>query len=112
MTPFEQWTVLPHGKLTAIDPDVLTVTGDIDMPLTEFQRRMTIVRLASGRLVVFSAIALDEGEMKEIESFGRPAFLIVPNDHHRLDAKVWKERYPNIKVVAPAGAREKVEEVV
>jgi hypothetical protein len=110
--PFKEWTVLPHGKLTAIEPNLLTVTGELDMPLTEFERRMTIVRLASGRLVVFSAIALDEDEMRAVEAFGRPAFLVVPNDHHRLDAKIWKDRYPNIKVVAPAGAREKVEEVV
>ena len=112
MTPFDRWTVLPHGPLTVVAPGVLTVTGDLHMPMTEFQRRMTIVRLGSGRLVIFSAIALDEAEMREIESFGRPSFLVVPNDHHRLDARVWKERYPKITVVAPAGAREKVEEVV
>ena len=23
-----------------------------------------------------------------LEDFGEPAFLIVPNDHHRLDAKI------------------------
>jgi hypothetical protein len=59
------------------------------------------------------AIALDETEMATLESYGRPAFLIVPNDHHRLDAKAWKERYPQLQVVvAPEGAREKVAEVV
>src|SRR4029453_16485173 len=44
--------------------------------------------------------------------FGRPAFLVVPNDHHRLDAKAWKERYPQLRVVAPNGSRAKVEQVV
>jgi len=33
---------------------------------------MTIVRLGDGRLVVFSAIALDEDEMAALEAFGRP----------------------------------------
>ena len=110
--PFEQWTVLPHGPITQIAPNLLTVTGELEMPLTEFERRMTVVRLSNGRLVVFSAIALDDDEMARIEAFGRPAFLVVPNDHHRLDARIWKERYPDMKVVAPAGARAKVEEIV
>jgi hypothetical protein len=110
--PFSEWTVLPHGKLTAVDTNVLTVTGDLKMPLTDFERRMTVIRLGSGRLVVFSAIALDEEEMRALEEYGRPAFLVVPNDHHRLDARIWKERYPKMQVVAPAGAREKIEEVV
>ena len=60
---------------------------------------------------MWSAIALDEKEMATLEAFGRPAFLIVPNDHHRLDAKAWKERYPRVQVVAPQGSRAKVEEV-
>ena len=26
---FEQWTVLPHGKLAEVDENILTVTGDV-----------------------------------------------------------------------------------
>ena len=50
--------------------------------------------------------------MKTLEATGRPAFLIVPNDHHRLDAAAWKARFPQLQVVAPEGAREKVAEAV
>jgi hypothetical protein len=110
--PFDEWTVLPHGRLTALDDNLLTVEGNLPMPIGDFPRRMTIVRLEDGRLVIFSAVALDEPEMQAIETFGRPAFLIVPSDIHRTDARIWKDRYPDIFVVAPAGAREKVEEVV
>jgi hypothetical protein len=91
---------------------VLTVVGDLPMPLGTFPRRMTVVRLRSGKLVVYSAIALDESEMKELEGFGEPAYLVVPSDIHRMDAKIWKDRYPSMKVLAPAGVRKKVEEVV
>ena len=108
----EQWKVLPHGKLTEVDDNILTVTGKLHMPLTDLPRRMTVARLSDARLVIFSAIALDDGAMRELETYGRPAYLIVPNDHHRLDARAWKERYPSLQVVAPAGARAKVEQVV
>lgn len=110
--PFTEWKVLPHGKLTAIDTDILTVVGDIPMPVGDMKRRMTVVRLRDRRLVIFSAIALDEAEMHALEGFGEPAYLIVPNDHHRLDAKIWKDRYPSIRVVTPEGARDKVAEAV
>jgi hypothetical protein len=110
--PFEQWKVLPHGKLSEIDVNILTVTGEIRMPMMRLPRRMTVVRLNGSRLIVFSAISLDQDEMTKLEAYGRPAFLIVPSDKHRLDAKPWKNRYPAIQVVAPEGARAKVEDVV
>lgn len=110
--PHATWTVLPHSPLTHIDDDILTVQGDMKMPLGHFPRRMTVVRLANHRLVVFSAIALDDSEMRWLETWGRPAFLVVPSALHRLDAKVWKERYPEMFVVAPEGARAQAEEVV
>ena len=110
--PFQHWTVLPHGKLSPIDTNILTVVGEIHMPLLDLPRRMTVVRLADSRLVIFSAVALDDDEMSALAAYGRPAYLIVPSDKHRLDAKIWKDRYPEMQVVAPEGARAKVEETV
>jgi len=108
----QKWIVLPHGRIREIDKNILTVVGDLKMPLATLPRRMTIARLADARLVVFSAIALDESAMRVVEDFGKPAFLVVPSAIHRLDAKAWKARYPQMQVVAPEGARKEVEEVV
>ena len=110
--PYDTWKVLPHGTLTAVDDKVWTVTGTIHMPVGDFERRMTVVRLRDGGLVVYSAIALDEPQMAQLESLGHMAWLVVPGDDHRLDAKTWLQRYPTMHVAAPAGAREKALEVV
>ena len=110
--PFTEWTVLPHGKLARLDDNLLSVTGDLHMPVGDFSRRMTVVRLQDRRLIVYSAIALDEAEMSALEEFGDLSFLVVPNDIHRMDAKIWKDRYPNLQVIAPAGVKKQVEEVV
>jgi hypothetical protein len=107
-----EWKVLPHGELSEIDENLLTVTGTIEMPLMSLPRRMTIARLADSRLVVWSAIALDDAGTSKVEAYGEPAWLVVPNDHHRLDAGAWKRRYPQLRVVAPEGARKKIEEAV
>jgi hypothetical protein len=111
--PFSEWTVLPHGKLTRLEDNMRSVVGSLHMPpMGEVDRRMTVVRLTDGRLVVYSAIALDPAEMTELEQFGTPAYLIVPSDIHRMDVKSWKERYPAMRVITPAGSRAKVEKVV
>jgi hypothetical protein len=99
--------------LTKIDENILTVSGLLKMPpMGDVERRMTAVRLRDGGLVVYSAIALSEAEMSALEAFGTPSYLIVPNDIHRMDAKVWKDRYPAMQVITPVGARERVQEVV
>src|SRR4030095_8489195 len=110
--PFDHWTVLPHSPLASVADNIRTVVGTIHMPLMDLPRRMTVVRMAGRRLIVYSAIALGDEEMAALESFGDFAYLIVPSDKHRLDARIWKNRYPALTVVAPRGAREKVEKVV
>ena len=108
----DQWTVLPHGPLREIDYGLLTVVGQIPMPLGNFPRRMTVIGLSGSRTALFSPIPLVEPEMERIEQLGEPAFLIVPGGFHRLDARPYKARYPKAKVVAPPGSRVLVSEAV
>ena len=108
----DKWKVLPHERLTEVEPRLLTVVGQVRMPLGKFPRRMTVVGLSRKRTLIFSPIALGDREMKRIEALGMPAFMVVPNGFHRLDARPWKERYPDIKVLCPPGARARVEEAV
>ena len=110
--PFKEWTVLPHGKLTRVNDRIVTVVGDLKMPLLELPRRMTAIRLSTGELAIFSAIALREPDMAELEALGRPGFLIVPSVRHRLDAPGYAQRYPEMTVVAPRAGAEKIAEVV
>src|SRR6185295_10702372 len=108
----EKWDVMPHGPLVEVDEGLLTVAGEIVMPLGNFPRRMTVVALAGGGTAIYSAIALDAPEMARIEAMGPPVILIVPSDAHRMDAAIWKQRYPDLRVMAPPGAAEKVGVVV
>ena len=50
--------------------------------------------------------------MAQLEQLGRPAWLVVPNGWHRIDAARYVERYPDMKVICPGGARRMVEKVV
>lgn len=104
------WTVLDHGPIVKLTDNVWTVDGALpDMAL---RRRMTLVRLKDGRVVVHNAIALSEGLMRDIEAWGEPSVMIVPNGWHRLDAHAWKQRYAKSTVWCPRGATKRVEQVV
>jgi hypothetical protein len=102
--------VLRHGSIEKLEDNLWTVTGSL--PGMSLKRVMTVARLEDGDLVVHSAIALDEDGMSEIEGWGRPAFLLVPNAYHRLDAPAYVARYPDLRVLCPRGSRKKVEQVV
>lgn len=106
----ERWTVLPHGPIEKLEENLWRVTGAL--PNMALERVMTLARMADGRVVVHSAIALTDDEMREVEAWGEPAFLVVPNGWHRLDAPSFKNRYPSLRVVCPRGARKAVEKVL
>lgn len=100
------------GALREMSENLWVADGSIQMPPGPLPRRMTIARLPSGDLVIFSAIALDDAGMAQVDHLGSPRFLVVPNAFHREDAQAWKSRYPAMRVVAPEGAVSAVNEVV
>lgn len=103
---YATWTVLPHGPLERLEPNLWRVEGTLpNMPL---KRVMTAARLASGDLVVNNPIALDARAMVEFDAIGRVAFIVVPNGWHRLDLHAFRARYPTAQVLAPSGSRKKV----
>jgi hypothetical protein len=106
---FTTWTVLPHGPIEKLADNLWRVSGKLSENL---QRQMVLARMGDGRVIVHNAIALREEDMKQLEAWGKPAVLFVPNGYHRQDAVIWKQRYPGITVVTPAGARKRVSQVV
>jgi hypothetical protein len=102
--------VLPHGEIEQLAPNLWIVSGTLKgMPL---KRNMVVWRQADGTLVLHSVVALNDDGMKKLEALGKPVVMIVPNQGHRTDAARYKARFPGIVVVAPSGARKKVEEIV
>jgi hypothetical protein len=107
---FSTWTVLPHAPIEKLADNLWRVTGK--MPDGRVQRQMVLARMADGRVIVHNAIALDEPAMQELEAWGEPAVIFVPNSFHRQDALIWKQRYPKAIVAAPAGSKKRVAKVV
>jgi hypothetical protein len=104
------WRVLPHRPLEQLSQRVWRLEGDLEgMPM---KRVMTIAARGDGGLVVHNAIAADDAAMSAIAALGEIRAIVVPNGFHRLDAKVFHERFPDAQVICPAGARARVEQVI
>jgi hypothetical protein len=110
MKAHSTWTALPHGPIQKLTENLWRVEGTL--PDMDLGRVMTLVKRADGSVLVHNAIALRPDAMDEVDAWGPVKWLVVPNGYHRLDARIYKDRYPAARVVCPAGAREKVEEVV
>lgn len=102
------WNVLPHGPLEQLTDRLWRVEGD----LQAMKRVMAIAKRADGTLAIHNGIALGPAEMAALDALGKVSALIVPNGWHRLDAKVFADRYPEAKVYCPSGSRAKVEQAV
>jgi hypothetical protein len=104
------WTVLSHGPIERLEENLRAV--EAALPRGAVRRRMSIVRLADGQLVFLNAVPLEPGAMAELERWGEPAFLVVPNRLHRLDLHAWKARYPRCAIVCPRPAAPHVAAIV
>ena len=107
---FTSWTVLPHKPIEKLGANLWRVSGT--MSKGKVQRQMMLARMDDGRVVVHNAIALADPEMAELEAWGEPSVIFVPNGFHRQDAFIWKQRYPKAKVIAPAAAKKRVTKAV
>jgi hypothetical protein len=101
------WIVPPHDPIEKHEPELWSVRGQLS-PTSRIRRRMFVARFSDGRLAFFNAVPLREDAMREMEAFGRPAFLVVPAAYHTLDVGPFKARYPQLRVVANGAVRERV----
>ena len=102
--------ILPHGPIRQLDERLWIVTGSLrNMPMP---RNMVIWRQDDGQLLLHSTIALSADGMTALEDLGTIATQIVPSKYHRLDAAVYKARYPTMQVLCPTGARRDIEKML
>jgi hypothetical protein len=90
-------SIFPYGPPVALAANLWQVTGSLAIPVP---RNMTIVRGASGGLLLYSVIAMHEDGMRELEALGRPAVMVIPHRRHQMDAPFYKARYPELRVLA------------
>ncbi|MDM9382425.1 hypothetical protein QUB80_17120 [Chlorogloeopsis sp. ULAP01] len=96
--------IVLHSSIQELAPKLWHVTGIFpNAPMAH--REMVLYQLPDSALLIHNAIALNETQMTQLESLGTPKIMIVPNRIHRLDARVYKQRYPELLVVGCSSRR-------
>ena len=90
--------IYPYHPLKSLAGNLWQVEGSLANGLP---RNMTVYRLADGRLLLYSVVAMHPADMEALERLGRPAILVMPHDRHQMDAPFYKRRYPDLRVLAP-----------
>lgn len=72
-----------------------------------YPTRMAVIRLLSGGLFIWSPVALGDELRGELAALGEARFLIAPNALHHVFLADWQRAFPDAKVFAPPGLREK-----
>ena len=102
----------PLNTLKPIGNDIWIVDGPLlhwgyagwTMP---FPTRMTVVRLPSGEVWLHSPTHPDEDLIAQIDKLGPVAHLVSPNKIHHVTLGPWSARYPDARVWASPGVRER-----
>lgn len=64
-------------------------------------RRMTVIRLSDGRLILHSSIRLNPEDLQWLQSLGTPALIVAPNKFHYSDAGWMIEKFPAAQLFVP-----------
>jgi len=78
-----------------------------DWQETAFRRRMTVMKTASGGLVIHSAVDLPEEQWRELAAMGPVEAIVIPNFFHDSEAPSYANRFPDAVVFAPESIIEK-----
>lgn len=70
---------------------------------------MHVIRLRKGEVLVHSPVRPEPAMFDAIEKIGKPTILFAPNHFHHMWIPRYRERFPDARVVAAAGARPRLE---
>lgn len=93
--------------LTELTEGVWVASAPVRIVGTQLTATMTILRLASGELLVHSPGPLSEERRSAVEQMGRVAHIYAPNLYHHLYAGQWASAFPEARVHAAKGLTKK-----
>jgi hypothetical protein len=96
-----------YGELRQIDSGIWVRDGE--WYGTTCRRRMTVMALTSGELVVHNAFILREDDLSRLKSLGRVAGIVMPNALHGDDVGWMAEKFPDALIFTPRASLEKTQ---
>jgi len=91
------------SELTKITAGIWVVDRPMIMAGARIGCRMTVVRLAKGKLLLHSPVQPDRAWPKEVAELGDVAWIVAPSLMHNLWTPDTKTIFPDAQVLAPPG---------
>jgi hypothetical protein len=99
--------------LTEFGPNIWIAAGSTITAAAGFQypTRMAIIRLTNGDLILWSPIEFSDRLHTAVRTLGAVRYLVAPNSLHHTFLGDWQKVYPEAKVYASPGLREKRKDI-
>ena len=99
--------------LQPFGPDIWIADGPTVTAAAGFHypTRMAVIRLKNGDLVLWSPVELSEDLRRAVDTLGPVRFLVPPNALHHTFLGQWQRAYPEARVHAPPGLRQKRKDI-
>jgi len=81
---------------------------ELQFPVASLSLRMTVVRLADGKLWIHSPTSISSELIEETDKLGEVAHIVGPNNAHNLFLKEWLEAYPQAQLYVSPGIPKKL----
>jgi Domain of unknown function (DUF4336) len=85
--------------------------SDVTIAGFHYPTRMAAIRLSDGGLFIWSPIRLDGGLRAAVDALGPVRHIVAPNSLHHLFLPEWKRAYPEARLYAPPGLRNKRKDI-
>lgn len=90
-----------EGIWIAEGPELVAAAG------FHYPTRMALIRLRDGSLFIWSPVTLTPELKAEVDALGPVAHIVAPNTLHHLSIPEWKSAFPEAKLHAAPGLKEK-----
>ena len=90
-------TIIPLGDNVFLQKHPLSIVG------CQFGRNTTVIRLATGKLLIHSTAYFSEEDVRAIHELGEPAWLLEATLYHDTLAQQGRSAFPDIPYLVPRG---------
>lgn len=98
--------------LRPFGPEIWLVEGpETEVAGFRYPTRMAVIRLAGGRLLIWSPVALSEPLRDQLAELGAVAHLVAPNSLHHLFLGPWRQAYPQARLYAAPGLSQRRKDI-
>lgn len=100
--------------LSPVAPDLWEVTRPLRSAATfglAIGKRMSVLRLADGSLLLHSPVDVDDAEQAAIDALGPVSAIMVPNTMHTMHFRDAARRWPGARLFAPPAVAAKAGEL-